>query len=75
MVSYICYHRKEPWDNVMRGQVESMCRLTHVIPPMSIKDRAVVEASVKIERMPLRWPDNSFRPRSRVAQLRPGPAL
>ena len=38
---------------VNRGQVESMCRLTHVIPPMSIKDRAVVEASVKIERMPL----------------------
>ena len=30
-----------------------MCRLTHVIPPVLIKDRAVVEASVEIERMPL----------------------
>ena len=30
-----------------------MCRLTHVIPPVSIKDCAVVEASVEIEHMPL----------------------
>ena len=38
---------------VNRGRVESMCRLTHVIPSMSIKDRTVVGASNKIERMPL----------------------
>ena len=52
-VGYICYRGKEPWDNVTKGQAESMCRLTHVIPPMSINDRAVVEASVEIECMPL----------------------
>ena len=52
-VGYICYHRKEPWDNITGGQVESMCRLTHVIPPVLIKDCAVVEASVEIEHMPL----------------------
>ena len=33
--------------------MESMCRLTHVIPSVSIKDRTVVGASDKIERMPL----------------------
>ena len=30
-----------------------MCRLTHVIPSMSIKDRTIVDASEKIERMPI----------------------
>ena len=38
---------------VNRGRVESMCRLTHVIPSMPIKDRTVVGASDKIERMPI----------------------
>ena len=38
---------------VNRGQAESMCRLTHVIPSVSIKDRTVVGASDKIERMPI----------------------
>ena len=33
--------------------MESMCRLTHVIPSVPIKDRTVVETSVEIERMPL----------------------
>ena len=27
-VGYICYRRKEPWDNVTGGQAESKCRLT-----------------------------------------------
>ena len=31
----------------------SMCRLTRVIPSVSIKDRTVVGTSVEIERMPL----------------------
>ena len=53
MVDYICYRRKEPWSNVNGGRVESMCRLTHVIPFVPIKDRTVVGASDKIERMPL----------------------
>ena len=38
---------------VNRGRVESMCRLTHVIPSVLIKDRTVVGASNKIERMPI----------------------
>ena len=52
-VSYICYHGKEPWDNVTGGQTESMCRLTHVIPSVLIKDRTIVGTSVEIEHMPL----------------------
>ena len=42
MVGYICYHRKEPWGNVNGGWAEPMCRLTHVIPSVLIKDRTVV---------------------------------
>ena len=38
---------------VNRGRAESMCRLTHVIPSVSIKDRTIVGASNKIERMPI----------------------
>ena len=38
---------------VNRGRAESMCRLTHVIPSVSIKDRTVVGTSDKIERMPI----------------------
>ena len=52
-VDYIYYHRKEPWGNINGGQAESMCRLTHVIPSVSVKDRTVVGTSVEIERMPL----------------------
>ena len=53
MVGYICYHGKEPWGNVNGGRAESMCRLTHVIPSVPIKDRTVVGTSDKIERMPI----------------------
>ena len=53
MVGYICYRGKEPWGNVNGGQVESMCRLTHVIPSVPIKDRNIVGASDKIEHMPI----------------------
>ena len=53
MVGYICYRGKEPWGNVNGGWVESMCRLTHVIPSMPIKDRTIVGPSDKIERMPI----------------------
>ena len=52
-VDYICYRAKEPWGNVNGGRVESMCRLTHVIPSVPIKDHTVVGAFVEIERMPL----------------------
>ena len=52
-VSYISYHGKEPWGNVNGGRAESMCRLTHVIPSVPIKDRTVVVTSNKIERMPV----------------------
>ena len=53
MVGYICYRGTEPWGNVTRGQVESMCRLTHLIPSVPIKDRTIVGTFVEIERMPL----------------------
>ena len=43
-VGYICYRIKEPWGNVNGGRAESMCRLTHVIPSVPIKDRTVVGA-------------------------------
>ena len=33
--------------------MESLCRLTHVIPSVPIKDRTVVGASIEIESMPL----------------------
>ena len=38
---------------VNRGRAESMCRLTHVIPSMPIKDHTIVGASVEIECMSL----------------------
>ena len=44
---------KEPWGNINGGRVESMCRLTHVIPSVPIKDCTVVGTSNKIERMPI----------------------
>ena len=52
-VGYICYRGKEPWGNVNGGRAESMCRWTHVILSVPIKDRTVVGTSDKIERMPL----------------------
>ena len=52
-VGYICYRGKEPWGNVNGGQAESMCRLTHVIPSVLVKDRTIAGTSNKIERMPL----------------------
>ena len=52
-VGYICYHGKEPWGNVNGGQAKSMCRLTHVIPSVPIKDRTIVGTSDKIECMSL----------------------
>ena len=36
-----------------QGRAESMRRMTHVIPSEPIKDRTVVGASHKIERMPI----------------------
>ena len=53
MVGYICYCGKEPWSKVNGGGAESMCRLTHVIPSVSIKDRTVVGPFDEIERMPI----------------------
>ena len=52
-VGYICYRGKEPWGNVNGGRVESMGRLTHVIPYVPIKDRTIIGTSDKIERMPI----------------------
>ena len=44
---------KGPWGNVNGGRAESMCRSTHVISSVSIKNRTVVGTSDKIERMPI----------------------
>ena len=52
-VHYICYHGKEPWGNVNGGWADSLCRLTHVILSVPIKDRTIVGASDKIEHMPI----------------------
>ena len=52
-IGYICYHGIEPQGNVTGGQAESMCRLTHVIPSVPVKDHIVVGTSDKIEHMPL----------------------
>ena len=52
-VGYICNRGKEPWGNVNGGQAESMCRLTHVILFVPIKDHTIVGISNKIECMPL----------------------
>ena len=53
MFGYICCHGKEPRANVNGGRAESLCRLTHVIPSVLVKDRTVVGTSDKIERMPI----------------------
>ena len=42
-------------------------------PSVSVKDRFAVRPHVMLNAcLSLSWPNNSFRPRSRVAQLRPG---
>ena len=62
-VGYICYRGTEPWGNVIGDQVESMCRLTHVILSMPIKDRIVGDPLVILNScISLSWPDNSFQP-------------
>ena len=62
---------KKTWDNVTGGRVESMCRLTHVIPSVPIKDRIIGGPLVILNAcLSLSWPDNSFRPRNQVAQLK-----
>ena len=52
-VGYICYRGKDPWGNVNGGRVEPLCRLTHVILFVPIKDRTVVGTFVKIKCIPL----------------------
>ena len=44
----------------------------YLSPFVSVKDRFAVRPHVMLNAcLSLSWPDNSFRPRSRVAQLRP----
>ena len=41
-------------------------------PSVSVKDQFAIRPHVMLNAcLSLSWPDNSFRPRSRVAQLRP----
>ena len=43
---------------------------------VSVNDQFIVHPHVMLNAcLTLSWPDKSFRPQSRVAQLRPGPAL
>ena len=44
---------KNHGEKVNGGWAESMCRLTHVIPSVPVKDRTIVGTSNKIERLPL----------------------
>ena len=52
-VGYICYRGKEPWGKSKWRLDGVYGRLTHVIPSVPIKDRTIVDASDKIERMPI----------------------
>ena len=72
MVDYICYRGKEPWGNVNRGRAESMCRLTHVISSVLIKDRIIVGPSIEIELMPHLDGSKDVRGARREPKGRPG---
>ena len=52
-LAIIAIMEKNHGVKVNQGRAESMRRLTHVIPSMPVKDRTVVGASDKIERMPI----------------------
>ena len=52
-VGYICYRGKESWGKSKSRPGGVYGKWTHVIPSVLIKDRTVVGASDKIERMPL----------------------
>ena len=52
-IGYICYRGKELWGNVNGGRAESMCRLTHVILSVVIKDHTIVGPFDETERMPI----------------------
>ena len=84
MVGYICYREKEPCVNneqrpgeMMVVQQQGMEVLgVNLSPSVSFKDRCAVRPHVMLNAyLSLSWPDNSFQPRSRVAQLRPSPVL
>ena len=51
MVGYIFYRGKEPWGKSKSRPGGVYGKWTHVIPSVLIKDRTVVGASDKIERM------------------------
>ena len=52
-VGYICYRGTEPWGKRKSRLGGVYARMAHVIPSEPIKDRTVVGASDKIERMPI----------------------
>ena len=82
MVGYNCYrgnkhvlmNKKETrWDcgreATRHGGLDA-----YLSPSVSVKDRFAVHPHVMLNAcLALSWPDKSFQPRSRVAQLRPGP--
>ena len=80
MVGYNCYHgnnhvlmnKKETgWDYDREAQGMEVLGV-NLSPSMSFKDRFAIRPHVMLNAcLSLSWPDNSFRPRSQVAQLRP----
>ena len=57
----------------MIGKQQGMEVLAPILSPsVSVKDRFTVRPHVMLNAcLSLSWPDNSFQPRSQVAQLRP----
>ena len=77
---YFCHHEKEPCvnnekrpDGMTVVQQQGMEVLgVNLSPSVSFKDRFTVRPHVMLNAcLSLSWPDNLFRPRSQVAQLRP----
>jgi hypothetical protein len=84
MVGYICYRRNNHvLINERRlGGIEIEKRQGmevlggYLSPSVSFKDQCIVRPHVMLNAcLTLCWPDNSFRLRSRVAQLRLGSVL
>ena len=78
MIGYICYRGNNhvlimrPGGMSIEKQQDKEVLGVDLSPSVSVKDRFVVRPHVMLNAcLSLSWPDNSFRPRSRVAQLRP----
>jgi hypothetical protein len=84
MVGYICYrgdnqvliNERRPDGTTIEKQQGIEVLGAYLSPFVSVKDQFAVRPHVMLSAcLTLSWPDNSIRPRSRVAQLRSGPIL